>query len=171
MRQVRYGSATATHAVQTALLQSHNWYLIRHTGPWSNRRSVRLEPPLPTYDKRHSIRILGEIALKIFSLLPSVWIGVGLLVASPSAASSGGLNAQGCHNDRKGGTGYHRHNRSAKRAGASSRALPVQGVEGRSSYFANCSAARAAGAAPVRAGAPGYSRKLDRDGDGIGCER
>jgi len=41
---------------------------------------------------------------------------------------------------------------------------------GRSTYYANCSAARAAGAAPVYAGDPGYSRKLDRDGDGIGCE-
>lgn len=37
-------------------------------------------------------------------------------------------------------------------------------------YYANCSAARAAGAAPIRAGQPGYSRKLDRDGDGVGCE-
>lgn len=39
-----------------------------------------------------------------------------------------------------------------------------------SSYYANCSAARAAGAAPVYADDPGYSRRLDRDGDGIGCE-
>lgn len=37
-------------------------------------------------------------------------------------------------------------------------------------YYANCSAARAAGAAPVRRGEPGYSRKLDRDNDGVGCE-
>ena len=37
-------------------------------------------------------------------------------------------------------------------------------------YFANCSAARAAGAAPIRVGEPGYSRRLDRDGDGVGCE-
>lgn len=37
--------------------------------------------------------------------------------------------------------------------------------------YANCSAARAAGAAPVYAGEPGYGRHLDRDGDGIGCER
>ena len=36
--------------------------------------------------------------------------------------------------------------------------------------FANCDAARAAGAAPVYRGDPGYSSKLDRDGDGIGCE-
>ncbi|TDB79862.1 excalibur calcium-binding domain-containing protein [Micromonospora sp. KC721] len=37
-------------------------------------------------------------------------------------------------------------------------------------YYANCSAVRAAGAAPIRKGDPGYSRKLDRDGDGIACE-
>lgn len=37
-------------------------------------------------------------------------------------------------------------------------------------YYANCAAARAAGAAPVYAGSPGYGTHLDRDGDGIGCE-
>jgi outer membrane biosynthesis protein TonB len=37
-------------------------------------------------------------------------------------------------------------------------------------YFQNCDAARAAGAAPVHAGHPGYGRHLDRDGDGTGCE-
>lgn len=37
-------------------------------------------------------------------------------------------------------------------------------------YYPNCAAARAAGAAPIRAGNPGYSRKLDRDGDGVACE-
>ncbi|WP_306426966.1 excalibur calcium-binding domain-containing protein [Microbacterium sp. Yaish 1] len=35
---------------------------------------------------------------------------------------------------------------------------------------ARCSGTRNAGAAPVRAGDPGYGRHLDRDGDGIGCE-
>ncbi|WP_306828433.1 excalibur calcium-binding domain-containing protein [Nakamurella flavida] len=39
-----------------------------------------------------------------------------------------------------------------------------------SAYYANCSAAEAAGAAPVYRGDPGYSSKLDRDGDGVGCE-
>jgi hypothetical protein len=37
-------------------------------------------------------------------------------------------------------------------------------------YYANCTAVRAAGAAPILRGQPGYSRKLDRDGDGIACE-
>ena len=37
-------------------------------------------------------------------------------------------------------------------------------------YYKNCDAARAAGAAPVRRGDPGYASHLDRDGDGVGCE-
>ncbi len=40
----------------------------------------------------------------------------------------------------------------------------------KSVYFKNCTAAREAGAAPVRRGDPGYASHLDRDGDGIGCE-
>lgn len=38
-------------------------------------------------------------------------------------------------------------------------------------YYANCSAAKAAGAAPLYRGQPGYSSALDRDGDGVACER
>jgi len=37
-------------------------------------------------------------------------------------------------------------------------------------YYANCTAVRAAGAAPIRRGQPGFSSKFDRDGDGVGCE-
>jgi hypothetical protein len=36
--------------------------------------------------------------------------------------------------------------------------------------FANCDAARAAGAAPLHVGDPGYAPKLDRDKDGVACE-
>lgn len=39
-----------------------------------------------------------------------------------------------------------------------------------STSYANCSAVRAAGAAPIYRGDPGYSKKLDRDGDGVACE-
>ncbi|WP_285244541.1 excalibur calcium-binding domain-containing protein [Pseudarthrobacter sp. fls2-241-R2A-127] len=38
-------------------------------------------------------------------------------------------------------------------------------------YYANCTAAKAAGAAPLYRGQPGYRSALDRDGDGIACER
>jgi excalibur calcium-binding domain-containing protein len=37
-------------------------------------------------------------------------------------------------------------------------------------YYANCDAVRAAGAAPLYRGQPGYRPKLDRDGDGVACE-
>lgn len=59
--------------------------------------------------------------------------------------------------------------KKAKRARAS---LSETGrVRGRLAVsYPNCAAARAAGAAPIRIGDPGYSRKLDRDGDGVACE-
>lgn len=37
-------------------------------------------------------------------------------------------------------------------------------------YYANCSAARAAGAAPIYRGEAGYRAPLDRDNDGVACE-
>ncbi|WP_222271874.1 GmrSD restriction endonuclease domain-containing protein [Modestobacter marinus] len=37
-------------------------------------------------------------------------------------------------------------------------------------YFQNCDAVRAAGAAPIHAGDPGWEPKFDRDNDGVGCE-
>lgn len=36
--------------------------------------------------------------------------------------------------------------------------------------FANCSEARAAGAAPLHRGMPGYAPRMDGDGDGVACE-
>lgn len=36
--------------------------------------------------------------------------------------------------------------------------------------YKNCTDVRAAGAAPLHKDDPGYSRKLDRDGDGVACE-
>jgi endonuclease YncB( thermonuclease family) len=37
-------------------------------------------------------------------------------------------------------------------------------------YYANCAAAKAAGAAPLHRGEPGYRSGLDRDNDGVACE-
>ena len=60
---------------------------------------------------------------------------------------------------------------TARRRGGSKRtATRPSGDTGSNVYYANCTAARAAGAAPVMRGEPGYSRKLDRDNDGVGCE-
>lgn len=89
---------------------------------------------------------------------------IALLMAAPVAieAHPGGLNAEGCHNDRKNG-GYHCHG-ARRPSPPPARPLSSEGV------FPNCAAARAAGAAPVRRGDPGYGRHLDRDNDGVGCE-
>lgn len=38
-------------------------------------------------------------------------------------------------------------------------------------FYPNCAAVKAAHAAPLHRGEPGYSRKLDRDGDGVACEK
>ena len=37
-------------------------------------------------------------------------------------------------------------------------------------FYGGCNEARAAGAAPVYAGQPGYRAEMDGDGDGIACE-
>lgn len=37
-------------------------------------------------------------------------------------------------------------------------------------YYSSCAEARAAGAAPMYLGQPGYRRGLDRDGDGVACD-
>lgn len=92
-------------------------------------------------------------------------------------AHSGGLNKQGCHNNRKTGD-YHCHggqsSTPAQPEEDSSRPLVTpkndDKADGTSSPFKNCAEARAMGAAPVRIGEPRYGPHLDRDGDGIGCE-
>ncbi|WP_346619255.1 excalibur calcium-binding domain-containing protein [Blastococcus montanus] len=62
--------------------------------------------------------------------------------------------------------------RSAAPAPSASSApvAPAPAPKAPSAYYKNCDAARAAGAAPVRVGDPGYAGHLDRDGDGVGCE-
>lgn len=59
-------------------------------------------------------------------------------------------------------SGAGRTNGSATGGGGSS--------SGGSVSYANCTEARAAGVAPLHRGDPGYSSKLDRDGDGVACE-
>ncbi len=87
-----------------------------------------------------------------------------LLIAAPLATdlqSADNPFAQGARADRS----------VKRRPGARRPKAPSSSkTSGGSTYYANCSAARAAGAAPVMRGQPGYSRKLDRDNDGVGCE-
>jgi hypothetical protein len=113
------------------------------------------------------------------ALLPTALgtIALTFCIASNASAHGGRLNAEGCHHDRKHG-GYHCHRSGMSSSRSDSkltndaepawispaRALRAAGA------FSNCAEARAAGAAPVRRGEPGYGPHLDRDGDGVGCE-
>lgn len=91
-------------------------------------------------------------------------LSVAFLVSSSVAtAHPGGLNAVGCHNDRKNG-GYHCHRAPVREV------LPLRQSSAGSAYYPNCASARAVGAAPIRVGEPGYRASLDRDGDGVACE-
>ncbi len=112
------------------------------------------------------MKLIGLILLALPAVAGNAW------------AHGGGLNKDGCHNDHKNG-GYHCHRASSpapverkyqpgNQLTPSNRPSPARPLAGRT--FANCSEARAAGAAPVRRGDPGYGPHLDRDNDGIGCE-
>lgn len=58
------------------------------------------------------------------------------------------------------------------REGTASRTVgpaPEAAVSSTTPMYANCAAVKAAGAAPIRPGDPGWDPKFDGDGDGIGC--
>lgn len=91
-------------------------------------------------------------------------------------AHGGGLNSEGCHNNRKTGD-YHCHQKKTTKYKPVIRSdfakrKTFKNFEKQKVLFQfrNCTEARAAGKAPVRIGDPGYGRHLDRDNDGIGCE-
>jgi hypothetical protein len=105
---------------------------------------------------------------------PLLLLVLALSSIQTASAHGGGLNAQGCHNNRKTGD-YHCHRAAqpspTRPAPASSVAQSPDGKPNAVlGSFPNCAAARAAGAAPVLRGEPGYGPHLDRDNDGIGCE-
>ena len=48
--------------------------------------------------------------------------------------------------------------------------LGLKSTSSESPYYRYCSDARAAGAAPLYSGSPGYRPELDADDDGVACE-
>lgn len=97
-------------------------------------------------------------------------IFLAVVLPQPAFTHPGGLNSQGCHNNRKTGE-YHCHRGASRSSGGASSGRPSRVVaRNAGGAFPNCSAARAAGAAPVLRGDPGYGAHLDRDNDGVGCE-
>jgi hypothetical protein len=105
--------------------------------------------------------------MKLTLLLGLCGVGTAMGVALASGVASahpGGLNQQGCHNNRKTGE-YHCH-----RAGRSQRPVSRARTLDGQLYYPNCAAARSDGRRNIRRGQPGYRRGLDRDGDGVACE-
>ena len=97
--------------------------------------------------------------MKFAAIAVSVAVLCQPVIITPLFAHGGRTAADGCHNDRQNG-GRHCHGGSSEGSSPKKPGGP----------YANCTAAREAGAAPVRRGEPGYGPRLDRDGDGIGCE-
>lgn len=107
-------------------------------------------------------------------MLSRILMSVCIAAAATHAlAHPGGLNADGCHTNRKTGE-YHCHRPQAgqpnERPRGSPALNPARPQPDRQLNFGSCAEARAAGFRRMRVGEPGYSRRLDRDGDGIACE-
>lgn len=96
-------------------------------------------------------------------------------VASNAWAHGGGLNKDGCHDDRKNG-GYHCHRASAPtpverryqlRNPENPRIMPRLDDHAKVAYLPTV---LKHGLQLLRRGGPGYGPHLDRNKDGIGCE-
>ena len=125
----------------------------------------RAQMPMRQWDKPTSKRELRAIKLEFALWLLPVLIAIGAAIfwlASSAHAHSGGLAADGCHNDRKNGSRHCHGGSSAGQTKAASNGSDV--------YYPNCTAARAAGAAPINREQLGYGNHLNRDDDGKACE-
>lgn len=100
--------------------------------------------------------------------------GAALNLAAPSA-SVAQVHVRGY--TRRDGTYVAPHTRASPNGSRSDNAGSRRGSSSSTpsyesgSAYANCSAARAAGRSNIRRGEPGYGPHLDRDGDGLACER
>jgi hypothetical protein len=116
------------------------------------------------------------MAKERFALVLGSAIAISMALPATAWSHGGGLDASGYHHNRKAGD-YHCHRGAvsplptgAGDAPASRQPALYNAAAQVTRPFANCAEARAAGAAPVRRGEPGYGPHLDRDNDGIGCE-
>jgi hypothetical protein len=87
---------------------------------------------------------------------------------APAAATTGGAST-GAASTGPASTGA-ASTGAASTAAATPAAQPPAAATPGNAYYPNCAAARAAGAAPLYRGQPGYRAQMDGDGDGIACE-
>jgi hypothetical protein len=140
--------------------------LLAVDGPTNSRKSdgdaATWLPPAKAYRCRYVAR---QVAVK-------TTYGVWVTAAEKSAITR---VLATCPGEKLPGGGQIRLGGGPERAAASPSSTttssgPVGLVGGDAVSYKNCDAVRAAGAAPIHVGDPGYSRHLDRDGDGVGCE-
>ncbi|BCB85392.1 excalibur calcium-binding domain-containing protein [Phytohabitans suffuscus] len=106
-------------------------------------------PPAPT----------REVPEPPIQPLPLTGRGVPAEMAPPPATRS---------DPSTGTTAPHRTGTGPSAAGGGGEAAPP--ATSSTVYYQNCNKARRAGAAPLYPGDPGYSDKLDKDGNGIACD-
>lgn len=129
-----------------------------------SKRPNASDYPLRMVQNGAKARLVPYCKWRLLRVLAFILSGFACATSGDIAlAHGGGLNAQGCHNNRKTGD-YHCH-----RAASSETRAPARSNSGGVSYR-NCAAARAAGVTPIRRGEPGYAKHLDRDNDGLACE-
>ena len=79
--------------------------------------------------------------------------------------------------DSRGGSGWFggsdsgEDSKSGANSESESQKKSESAPEPQKEFYANCKEAKAAGAAPLYRGDPGYREDLDRDGDGTACEK
>lgn len=92
-------------------------------------------------------------------------------VTTPSTVSAS-TNSSGSNSNKSSGSGG--SGRSGKSSSGSNKSTTQSSNKSTQSsddvYYKNCTEAREAGVTPIYKGEPGYSKHLDRDGDGIACE-
>ena len=113
-------------------------------------------------DQREQELVARESALRAAEVARGSSAGSASSAGSSSSSASGSSGSSSSSSSSSGSV--------ASGAGSSAPVVEPEPEAPVSTSYDNCSAARAAGAAPVRAGDPGYGRHLDRDGDGVGCE-
>lgn len=68
-------------------------------------------------------------------------------------------------------SGMTRTIRAATAAVALASVFSIAGCDEDGTYYSSCDEVVEAGKAPLHKGDPGYSRRLDRDGDGVACNQ
>lgn len=167
---------------------------------WVNDYDVPIEGPVGLYGGRIQRLRWTRVALAAGAAFLLLFVGVGIGGSGSAQGSAAGLASLPTHTESITVTATQSPStvtvtrppetvtapaetvtatstvtvEAAPAAGASDDGFGLLGStedeESTSVYYENCTAARNAGAAPVRVGEPGYGSHLDRDGDGVGCE-